>query len=199
MKDSLKDSVKDSVKGRATGWAKFLPFIPSIAIGVAGVLWVWLRPMSFTELFQAQRPPLTVAAATVAFVLAVLGLAWILEKVLPSFRYAGNLMERILTQLDLPLAAIVALAVLTAASEEIMFRGALLQEFGIWPQAVLFGLLHPATRKGWSYPVFAFFAALGFGWLTLFTGTLWAPLTAHFAINLHGLLEARRRSPRKAS
>jgi membrane protease YdiL (CAAX protease family) len=100
-------------------------------------------------------------------------------------------MERLLARLDLGVPAVLALATLTAAAEEILFRGALLDAFGLWPQAILFGLLHPASRRGWSYPVFAFASGVGLGWLALYTGTLWAPLAAHFAINLQGLLAGR--------
>lgn len=175
-------------------WRRYLPFLPSLMLGLGGALWIAVRPLSFQDMFAAERSLAAVAIATAGFLVVVLGSAWVLEQVLPSFRYAGKLMERVLVRLRLPVPAIVLLAVLTAGSEELLFRGALLQEFGVWPQAILFGLLHPATREGWSYPVFAFFSALGFAWLTLYTGTLWAPLAAHFAINLYGLLEARRRS-----
>lgn len=179
-------------------WQRYLPFAPSLVLGLTGAAWIAVRPIGFAGIFAAERGLFAVAAATAGFVLVALGSAWLLERLLPSFRYAGNLMERVLVRLQLPVPAVLLLAALTAASEEILFRGALLQEFGIWPQAILFGLLHPATRKGWSYPVFAFFAALGFAWLAQFTGTLWAPIAAHFTINLYGLLEARKGSTRRA-
>ena len=182
-----------------TGWRVWLPFAPSVAMGVVGLTWIALRPIPLGELFAPDRAAWFVAAWTVATAVATAAAAWALERLLPSFRHAGRLLERLLARLDLPVGAILAIAALTAGSEELLFRGALLAEFGIWPQAILFGLLHPAGREGWSYPVFAFGSALALGWLAVVTGTLWAPMAVHFAINLHGLLEARRRSPLRDS
>ena len=175
-----------------TGWQRYLVFAPSAAIGAVGLGWILVRDLGFAGMLAPERSAATVVLASVVVLLVTLTAAWALEKALPSFRYAGDLMERVLRRLRLSPAAVIAFAALTAVSEELFFRGALLQEFGLWPQAVLFGVLHPATRKGWSYPVFAFAAAVALGWLTLFTGTLWAPIAAHFAINLYGMWEASR-------
>ena len=84
------------------------------------------------------------------------------------------------------------LAAATSLSEELFFRGALLPLVGVWGQALLFGLLHPAPLKGWSYTAYTFIAGLAFGYATLLTGSLWAALLAHFVINLQGFLEVRR-------
>ena len=184
-----------------TGWQRYLVFAPSAAIGAVGLGWILVRDLGFSGMLAPERSAATVVVASVVVLVTTLAAAWALEKALPSFRYAGDLMERVLRRLRLSPAAVIAFAALTAVSEELFFRGALLQEFGLWPQAVLFGVLHPATRKGWSYPVFAFGAAVVLGWLTLFTGTLWAPIGVHFAINLYGMWEAsraKRRTPARA-
>ena len=175
-----------------TGWQRYLVFAPSAAIGLIGLGWILFRNLGLADMLAAGRGGGTIVVASVAVLAAILASAWWLEKTLPSFRYAGHLMERVLRQLRLSPAAVVAFATLTAVAEELFFRGALLQEFGLWPQAVLFGVLHPATRKGWSYPVFAFASGMALGWLTIFTGTLWAPIAVHFAINLYGMWEASR-------
>lgn len=173
---------------------RYLPFVPSLAMGVVGVVWIMVRPMTFAELFTPERPIGLALAAGLGFGLALLALARALEGWLPSFRYAGDQMERALKRLRLPALAAPVLAAGTAFAEELLFRGALLVEFGLWPQAILFGVLHPAGRRGWSYPLFAFFAAAGFGYLALWSGTLWTPLVAHAVINLHGLISVRRRT-----
>ena len=180
-----------------TGWRRWLPFVPSAGMGLTGAAWIALRPMSFGALFAADRGIGFVLLAAAAVLAGLLGTAWALERLVPSFRHAGRLMEQLLRRLRLPLVAIVAIAAVTSVSEELLFRGALLTELGIWPQAFLFGLLHPATRDGWSYPVFAFAAGLALGWLAIATGTLWAPLAVHFVINLQGLWDVRRRQPRR--
>ena len=180
-----------------SGWRRWVPFAPSAVMGLLGTAWIAWRPMSFGELFGADRGIGFVLLGCAAVLVGLLGAAWLLERLVPSFRHAGRLMEQLLRRLRLPIIAIVAIAAVTSASEELLFRGALLEEFGIWPQAFLFGLLHPATRAGWSYPVFAFVSGLALGWLALATGTLWAPLAVHFAINLQGLWSVRQRRPRR--
>ena len=169
-----------------------LLFAPSLLLGLIGALWLRFRPLDL----EAAAGPLVVLLAAGALAGALLGGAWLLERTLPSFRHAGRLLERALLGLRLNLLLSVALALATAVSEELFFRGALLGLIGVWPQALLFGLLHPATRRGWSYTVFTFVAGLAFGYVTLWTGSLWAAMLAHFVINLQGFLELRSRHRR---
>jgi membrane protease YdiL (CAAX protease family) len=170
-----------------------LLFLPSLALGLLGGVWLLFRPLRL----EAQAGPLTVLLAAGALLLALLGAGWLLERTLPSFRHAGKLLERALQGLTITLPLALGLALATALAEELFFRGALLGLIGVWPQALLFGLLHPATRRGWSYTLFTFVAGLAFGYATLWTGSLWAAILAHFVINLQGFLEIRSRQLRR--
>ena len=79
---------------------------------------------------------------------------------------------------------ILILAVASAVGEELLFRGALLPWLGLWPQAVIFALLHigPGVRfLPWTLSSLA--VAVLFGYLYLWTGDLGAPIAAHFVIN----------------
>ncbi|MDR9391314.1 MAG: CPBP family intramembrane glutamic endopeptidase, partial [Trueperaceae bacterium] len=89
-----------------------------------------------------------------------------------------------------------ALAVATSAGEEILFRGMLLPTLGLVPQALLFGLLHPAGRRGWSYPVFTALAGLAFGALVEASGRLTPAVLAHGVVNAAGLLRGARAARR---
>lgn len=83
---------------------------------------------------------------------------------------------------------IVILAAASSIGEEVFFRGALLPWFGVWPQAVVFALLHVGPGKRflpWTVSALALGAA--FGWLAVWTGNLGAPIAAHFAINFLNL------------
>jgi membrane protease YdiL (CAAX protease family) len=65
-----------------------------------------------------------------------------------------------------------------------LFRGALLPWLGLWPQAVIFALLHigPGARfLPWTLSSLAI--GVLFGYLYLLTGDLGAPIAAHFVIN----------------
>lgn len=122
----------------------------------------------------------------------LLGAAALLERTLPSFRYASTLMENALRSVRLPWWMALLLAAATSGSEELFFRGGLLPLVGLVPQALLFGLFHPVPRRAWAYPAFAAVAGLAFGELTLVSGSLLPSLVAHVTINLQGLWEARR-------
>ncbi len=168
--------------------ARYLVFAPSLLFGLLGALWLLYRPLRL----EADAGPLTVLLVAAALILGLLGGAWGLEKLLPSFRFASKLLERALAGFTISLPLAFALAAVTSLSEELFFRGALLPLVGVWGQALLFGLLHPAPLKGWSYTAYTFVAGLAFGYATLYTGSLWAALLAHFFINLQGFLEVRR-------
>jgi membrane protease YdiL (CAAX protease family) len=83
---------------------------------------------------------------------------------------------------------ILILALASSIGEEMFFRGALLPWFGLWPQAVVFALVHigPGLRYlPWTGT--AFVAGLGFGLLYMNLGDLGGPIAAHFTINFLNL------------
>lgn len=161
-----------------------LPFLPSLIFGLAGAIWMVLAPPALPE----PAGPLLVAAAAAALAAALLTGAWLLERTVPSFRWASRLLERALQRLRLTPWSALLLSALTAGGEELFFRGGLMQLLGVWGQALVFGALHPVSRKGWSYTLYTVLAGAAFGYATLLTGTLWTAVLAHFAVNLHGLL-----------
>jgi membrane protease YdiL (CAAX protease family) len=79
---------------------------------------------------------------------------------------------------------ILILALASSVGEELLFRGALMPWIGLWPQAVIFALLHigPGVRfLPWTVSSLA--VGVLFGYLFLWTGDLGAPIAAHFVIN----------------
>ena len=172
---------------------RYLVFVPSLLLGVIGAVGLWFRPLPY-EVSVTLWEGAGVVAALVA---GLLGGAWLLEKTLPSFRHASKLLERALSPIRLSLPLIFFLAVASSVAEEVFFRGLLMPLIGVWGQALLFGLLHPATRRGWSYTAFTFVAGLAFGYATLLTGSLLPAIAAHFLINLQGFWEVRQVQKRK--
>jgi membrane protease YdiL (CAAX protease family) len=83
---------------------------------------------------------------------------------------------------------IVILALASSVGEELLFRGALLPWLGPWWQAVVFALLHVGPGKRFlPWTVSAFVLGAAFGWLTVWTTNLGAPIAAHFMINFLNL------------
>jgi CAAX protease family protein len=79
---------------------------------------------------------------------------------------------------------IIVLALLSAAGEELLFRGLLQPWMGLIPQAVLFGLVHqmPGPSR-WIWVSWAFVVGLALGALFETTGSLAGPLVAHALVN----------------
>jgi membrane protease YdiL (CAAX protease family) len=84
----------------------------------------------------------------------------------------------------LDLAGIVVLALLSAAGEELLFRGLLQPWMGLWPQALLFGLVHqmPGPSR-WIWVSWALLVGLALGALFEVTGSLLGPIAAHALVN----------------
>jgi uncharacterized protein len=84
----------------------------------------------------------------------------------------------------LPPTGIVVLALLSSAGEELLFRGLFQPWMGLWPQAILFGLLHqlPGPSR-WIWVSWAFLVGLALGALFELTGSLLGPLAAHALVN----------------
>ncbi len=94
---------------------------------------------------------------------------------------------------------LVLIAAASALGEELLFRGAMLDAWGLWPSSLVFALLHiPPRRSLWPWTVSALLMGLGFGVLTLVTGNLGAAVAAHFVINLQNLTYITRNRPRLA-
>lgn len=84
--------------------------------------------------------------------------------------------ELILRNLTWPLAIFIALA--AGIGEEVFFRGAVQRWIGVWPQAVLFGLVH--AGGGQPLQVLVTFAiGLLFGFLVRRGVSLWTVIVAH--------------------
>lgn len=80
--------------------------------------------------------------------------------------------------------AVLVLALLSSAGEELLFRSLLQPWMGLLPQALLFGVVHqlPGPSR-WIWVTWAFGVGLVLGILFELTGSLLGPLAAHALIN----------------
>jgi hypothetical protein len=81
------------------------------------------------------------------------------------------------------------LGLLPGLSEELLFRGVMLPEFGLDFLGVLlsslcFGVLHMSNLKQWSYVVWASLVGIALGMSAVWTGNLFVPIVAHILTNL---------------
>ncbi len=168
--------------------------LPSLALLVLTAVGWWVWPPPPSEARFAWPGLVGVGVATAA---ALLAGAALLERTVPSFRRTSRRLERLVRDLRLSPRAALAAALVSGVSEELFFRGWLLSTVGVWWQALVFMLLHPAGRSGWAYTAYTGVAALAFGAVTVATGSLWPALIAHVAVNLHGF-SLGGRGPRSA-
>lgn len=168
---------------------RYLIFLPSAAFGLIALIILWFRPFPY-----AANPNIFVHIGVSLLVIGILlSSAWLLEKASASFRHASKLLESALRDFCITVPFAFALALMSSVAEELFFRGVLMPLVGIWGQAIFFGLMHPAPKQAWHYPIFTGFAGLVFGFATLYTGSLYAAICAHFVINLQGFLEIRKK------
>lgn len=81
------------------------------------------------------------------------------------------------------------LAVLSSVGEEALFRGALQPWLGLWVTSALFAFCHVGPARHFAiWTVYAFAMGLGLGALYALSGSLLAPIVAHFTANYFGLL-----------
>jgi membrane protease YdiL (CAAX protease family) len=92
---------------------------------------------------------------------------------------------------------LVLLAATSSLAEEVLFRGAMLDAWGVWASSLVFALLHiPPKRKLLPWTVSSFAIGLAFAGLTVWTGNLGAAVAAHFVINLMNLAYVTRTVPK---
>ena len=91
---------------------------------------------------------------------------------------------------------IVALALLSALGEELLFRGLLAPWLGLLPQALLFGLAHQIRGPSrWIWIGWASLIGLALGSIFQLSGSLLGPIAAHALINGLNLAYLKTHNP----
>ena len=168
----------------------------AILLGLAAV-WSALRGLDLVAAVAPTMQALVVGTASGLALAATLPLVtapWAKRMlVLRGLRRAWDWLESGLGP-SLGLREVIVLALCSAVSEEVFFRGVLQREVGIVAASMVFGLLHPL---GTAYVLWAGTVGAGFGLLFVATGSLVAPAAAHGIYNLVALMYLRRRSTRQ--
>ena len=161
---------------------------------IAGVAWLWCHLAEAGGPFVVETTSLSPAEQ--AAIGAGAGLIIVLISTACSKRFAwaqrlNNEFRALLGPLTTTDIAVLAGA--SAIAEEMFFRGALQPALGLWPATLAFGIAHmPPRRELWPWSVWAGAAGLILGVLLQQTGSLLAPIVAHFTVNwfnLHSLQE----------
>ena len=104
----------------------------------------------------------------------------------------GGINERLFR--ERPVWHIVAIALIVSICEELLFRGAIQHTLGIYWTSIVFAAIHVRYLKHWIPTAMVFGISYGLGYIYQYTESLWAPITAHFIIDLiMGLILRYRR------
>jgi membrane protease YdiL (CAAX protease family) len=132
----------------------------------------------------------TMLAISPLFGLAIAAfVVWLTRLVTARYPWAKTL-HRDFRELLGPLTTreMVILAGASSIGEELLFRGMLLPWIGVWPQAVVFALLHVGPgRRFLPWTASAFVLGVGLGYVSIATHNIGAAIVAHFTINLLNL------------
>lgn len=126
-----------------------------------------------------------------------LGVAMATRPLVARFEWARRLSDELRpVARQMSTAGIVAVAVLSALGEELLFRAVVQPAAGLWVQALLFGLAHQLPgRARWVWVSWAAVMGLVLGAMFQLTGSLLGPILAHAAINGLNLRYLREHDP----
>jgi len=156
---------------------------------VAAAVWCGLRGIALPILGPRPAVGLFLGLATAA---GTVSLSLVAYRLIPLTRkLADELAPALVDGTDR--AGLVFLALFSGVGEEVFFRGAVQQEFGLLVASAAFGLAHVGPdRRFLLWSAWAVLAGVVFGVLFEATGGLLAPITAHAAHNAATLLVWKR-------
>ncbi|RXZ76893.1 CPBP family intramembrane metalloprotease [Paenibacillaceae bacterium] len=159
---------------------------------IIGLIWILLQhrnplkllkfPEGYTYLYWG------VGLAAAVVIVDLLISRWIPEEASDD----GGVNERLFK--NRPIWHIIVISFIVSVCEEMLFRGALQFAFGPYWTSIIFAAIHVRYLKHWIPTGLVFSISYALGWIYMETGTLWAPIIAHFAIDLiMGLIIRYRR------
>ncbi|GBG12065.1 CPBP family intramembrane metalloprotease [Paenibacillus sp. MY03] len=159
---------------------------------IIGIIWLLFQHQN---LLAVMAPPrsldavwwgLGLAAAVVAIDLLIS--RWVPEDASDD----GGVNDRIFRSRAVWHIAVISLVV--AICEELLFRGAIQHAIGPYWTSIVFAAIHVRYLRHWIPTGLVFSISYGLGFIYEESGTLWAPIIAHFAIDfIMGLIIRFRR------
>lgn len=169
---------------RSLGIVLFYLFLSFIATILSRVFHVDL--LHVTPLWKSAA---TLPAETVLGI-ALAGGVILVSNFLDRFSIFARLNAVIARHLpDFGLGEVIVLSMASAIGEELLFRGALLQLIGIHLSSLVFGFMHYGGKRPFLlWGIIGWIMGYLLGGLFLVTGSLLAPILAHFTVNYFDLL-----------
>ncbi|OBR62793.1 abortive infection protein [Paenibacillus oryzae] len=161
---------------------------------IIGIVWLLFQRQNIIHLLALPSTlnvlwwGLGLAAAVVAVDLLIS--RWVPDEVSDD----GGVNDRIFRMR--PVWHIALISFIVAICEELLFRGAVQHAFGPYWTSIIFAAIHVRYLRHWIPTGLVFSISYGLGWIYIQSGSIWAPILAHFAIDLiMGLIIRFRREP----
>lgn len=159
---------------------------------LVGLIWIWLQGRNPLTLLQLPTE-LTFIAWGLGLAALMLVVDLFISKVVPENSMDdGGINEMIFK--NRPLWHIIIITLLVGVCEEILFRGAIQYAVGPYWTSIIFAAIHFRYLRHWIPTAWVFVSSYALGYIYIESGTLWAPILCHFAIDLiSGLIISLRR------
>lgn len=157
-------------------------YLTQVLLLVAGLIWIHCENVSPSALFQAPANYRFITFGVSLAILALVAQAAVSYLVPQEVLDDGGLNEKLFRRRTVW--QILLLCIVIACCEEIMFRAGMQQTFGNYWTSVLFAAVHVRYLKHWLPTAFVFAMSYSLGFIYVATGTLYAPILAHFVIDV---------------
>ena len=174
-----------------------ITLILEAALLLVAAFWIQIAQINLTQAFRlSSYGALYGLLAGCSTALSGFLIVW-LSKVLKSPPKWISALSKIVFEEVAPLFAtlklpdIFLLSIVSGFCEEVFFRGVVQSQLELVPTSILFGFFHCPSPRHLSYGLWALSAGLLFGWLRIWTGSLWVPIIAHSLSNFIAILALR--------
>lgn len=149
---------------------------------LAALIWIWLQgrnPFALLVLPEGWQWLWWSAGLAVAVVLIDIAVSQFVPEEMTD---DGGMNEKLFGKR--PVWHIVVICLIVGICEELLFRGAVQHAFGPYWTSILFAAIHVRYLRHWLPTLMVFLISYALGTVYEWTGTLWAPIAAHFFIDL---------------
>ncbi len=158
---------------------------------VVAVVWAWLADISWqTALTPTLNHCMTGIAAGLLLLLVNYAVIEYGSRYNSFFRTIKDLVEEDVLPLfrNIDLMTAIVIALISGFAEELLFRGVLQNQIGLWLSSIVFGLAHIWKKTAVLYGIYAAGIGLILGSFYKLSGSLWIPILAHMVNNFVTIL-----------
>ena len=149
---------------------------------IIGIIWILItrrNPLELLSIPESYQPWLWGAGLGILVVIVDIAIS---RFVPDEATDDGGINERLFR--NRPLWHIFVIALVVAICEEMLFRGAVQHSLGPYWTSILFAAIHIRYLRHWLPTLMVFSISYGLGTIYEWSGSLWAPIAAHFLIDL---------------